>query len=80
LQNLVRAGIVHLAEDYTWSGVRYYFSNQQWDIIDAEYVNQGKEYLYFKPVERVIWEFERMRGIKVDRIDAGTSEGKRLRC
>ena len=138
LQNPVRACIVYRAENYTWSGVQYYFSNQQSDIIDAEYVNQlfgtkecllgnleslshkeipvrmakhgeilgsdtflkaalkkfnrrqrpteqsigvrRKEDLYFEPVERVFWEFESMRGIKVDRIDTGTWEGKRLRC
>ena len=37
LQNPVRADIVYRyrAENYTWSSVRYYFSNQQSDIIDA---------------------------------------------
>jgi hypothetical protein len=38
-----------------------------------------KEDLYFEPVERVFWEFESMRGIKVEGIDTGTWEGKRLR-
>jgi len=28
LQNPVRAGIVTLAENYIWSSVQYYFSNQ----------------------------------------------------
>jgi REP element-mobilizing transposase RayT len=137
LLNPVRAGIVNHAESYTWSSAPYYFSNQQSDIIDAEYVNQlfgtkeylfgnlespahkeipvrmtkhgeimgsdmflklalkkfnrrqrpteqskgvqRKEDLYFEPVERVFWEFEGSRGIKVDEIDTGTWEGKRLR-
>jgi hypothetical protein len=30
-------------------------------------------------VERVFWEFESMRGIKIDQIDTGTWGGKRLR-
>jgi hypothetical protein len=30
-------------------------------------------------VERVFWEFESMRGIKIDQIDTGTWEGNRLR-
>jgi REP element-mobilizing transposase RayT len=38
-----------------------------------------KDDLYFEPVERVFCEFESMRGIKVDRINTGTWEGKRLR-
>lgn len=137
LQNPVRAGIVYRAEDYTWSSVRYYFSSQKSEIIDAEYVNQlfgrkesllfnleslshkkipvrmtkhgeilgsetflkfalkkfnrrqrpteqsigvrRKDDLYFAPVEKVYWEFERMHGIKVDGIDTGTWAGKRLR-
>ncbi len=37
------------------------------------------EELCFEPVERVFWEFESKRGIKVDGIDTGTWEGKRLR-
>ncbi len=40
---------------------------------------QRKEDLYFEPVEKVIWEFERMQGIEIDDIDTGTWEGKRLR-
>ena len=31
-----------------------------------------KEDLYFESVERVFWEFESMRGIKVDQIETGT--------
>ena len=38
-----------------------------------------KDDLFFEPVERVFWEFESMREIKVDGIDTGTWEGKRLR-
>jgi REP element-mobilizing transposase RayT len=137
LQNPVRAGIVYRAENYPWSSAQYYFSNQQYDIIDAEYVNQlfgtkeclfgnlespahkeipvrmtkhgeimgsdtflklalkkfnrrqnpseqslgvqRKDDLYFEPVERVLWEFESMQGIKIDQIDTETWEGKRLR-
>ncbi len=40
LQNPVRAGIVSRAESYTWSSIKYYFSKQKTEIIDAEYVNQ----------------------------------------
>jgi hypothetical protein len=40
LQNPIRAGIVYRAENYTWSSIKYYFSNQESEIIDAEYVNQ----------------------------------------
>jgi len=137
LQNPVRAGIVQHAEHYTWSSIPYYFSNQQTDIIDAEYVNQlfgtkeslladlnslahkeipvrmtkhgeilgsdtflkkalkkfnrrkvpmaysrgvqRKEDLPFEPVQMVLMGFEKLRGIKIDSIDTGTWEGKRLR-
>jgi REP element-mobilizing transposase RayT len=40
LQNPVRAGIVEHADSYIWSSAHYYFSDQQQDIVDAEYVNQ----------------------------------------
>ena len=40
LQNPVRARIVANAEDYIWSSVGYYFSNQKTTIVDAEFVNQ----------------------------------------
>ena len=30
-------------------------------------------------MEKIIWEFEKMQGIKIDAIDTGTWEGKRLR-
>ncbi len=39
LRNPVRAGIVQLAENYTWSSARMYFSTQK-DIIDADFVNE----------------------------------------
>jgi REP element-mobilizing transposase RayT len=39
LQNPVRAGIVFGAENYIWSSIQYYFSNQKPEIVDAEYVN-----------------------------------------
>ena len=38
-----------------------------------------KDDRYFEPIERVFWEFEDSRGIKVDEINTGTWEGKRLR-
>ena len=34
---------------------------------------------YFEPVEKVIWEFERMKSISIDDIPVDTYEGKRLR-
>ena len=34
---------------------------------------------YFEPIEKVLWEFERMKEIDIDAIDTGTFEGKRLR-
>jgi REP element-mobilizing transposase RayT len=34
---------------------------------------------YIEPVEKVIWEFERLRGIKIDDIDTTGFKGKRLR-
>jgi len=40
LQNPVRAGIVADAEEYIWSSVDYYFSNQKASIVDAEFVSQ----------------------------------------
>jgi len=43
LQNPVRAGIVFRAEDYIWSSLQHYFSNQTQEtqeIVDADYVNQ----------------------------------------
>ena len=40
LQNPVRAGIVTFAEHYIWSSAQYYFSNQETQIVDAEFVNQ----------------------------------------
>jgi REP element-mobilizing transposase RayT len=40
LQNPVRAGIVPLAENYIWSSVQYYFSDQETKIVDADFVNQ----------------------------------------
>jgi hypothetical protein len=40
LQNPLRAGIVPFAENYIWSSVQYYFSNQETQIVDAEFVNQ----------------------------------------
>jgi len=40
LQNPVRAGMVFRAENYTWSSIKYYFSGQETEIVDAEYVNQ----------------------------------------
>ncbi len=40
LQNPVRAGIVPHAENYIWSSVHYYFSNQKTKIVDAEFVNR----------------------------------------
>jgi hypothetical protein len=137
LQNPVRAGIVHRAEDYIWSSAQYYFSNLKMGIVDAEYVNQlfgtkecllgsldsmGRKELpvkrtkhgevlgsdhflkkslkkhdrrkrptdqstgfqrkndrFFEPVEKVLWEFENIRGINLDDIDTGTTAGKRLR-
>ena len=40
LQNPVRAGIVPFAENYIWSSIQYYFSNQKTKIVDADFVNQ----------------------------------------
>ncbi len=34
---------------------------------------------YFEPPEKVIWEFEKINNIKIDRIDTSRYEGKRLR-
>jgi hypothetical protein len=34
----------------------------------------------FDPVEKVIWEFERGKGLSIDEIDTRTLEGKRLRA
>ena len=40
LLNPVRAGIVHGAEDYTWSSINEYFSIQPLGIVDAAFVNE----------------------------------------
>jgi REP element-mobilizing transposase RayT len=40
LQNPVRAGIVTNAENYIWSSVSDYYSNQTKTIVDFEFVNQ----------------------------------------
>ncbi len=40
LQNPVRAGIVPFAENYIWSSIQYYFSNQKTKIVDTDFVNQ----------------------------------------
>jgi len=137
LQNPVRARIVDNAEDYIWSSVGYYFSDQKTEIVDADFINElfgtknalmealnsmrgplleiktteygeffgsddfikasfekfdrrkkpsqqshGVQRLderYFEPVEKVIWEFEQMKNIKIDDINISTHEGKRLR-
>ena len=34
---------------------------------------------YVEPVEKVIWEFEKIKGIKIDDIDISTKEGTRQR-
>ena len=34
---------------------------------------------YFEPVEKVVWEFEKMKNIKIDDINTTTHDGKRLR-
>jgi REP element-mobilizing transposase RayT len=40
LQNPVRADIVPFAENYIWSSIQYYFSNQKTKIVDTDFVNQ----------------------------------------
>lgn len=137
LRNPVRAGIVPLAQDYTWSSGQYYYSGRETELVDTAFVNElfgsreeylsclysnvnrelpvvitkygeimgsedflksalekhdrrnrpshqsigvrRKEDLYFEPVEKVLWEFERMNGTKIEDINARTLEGKRLR-
>ncbi len=41
--------------------------------------NQRKNELNFDPVKKIIWEFERISGVKVDEIVINTLEGKRQR-
>ncbi len=40
---------------------------------------QRKEDVYFEPVEKVLWEFERINDVKVEEIDITTIKGKRQR-
>jgi len=40
LLNPVRAGIIHNAEEYTWSSINEYFSSQPVEIVDAVFVNE----------------------------------------
>ncbi|MCP5106792.1 MAG: hypothetical protein GY950_25640 [bacterium] len=40
---------------------------------------QRKDELCFDPVEKIVWEFERMNGIKIAEIDPRTLKGKRQR-
>ena len=40
---------------------------------------QRQDERYFDPVEKVIWEFEKIKGIQIEEIDISTLEGKRQR-
>jgi hypothetical protein len=140
LRNPLRAGIVRNVEDYIWSSIKTYYSDNTDstnDIVDAEFVNDlfgtreelmvaietigvreppviltkygevlgNDEFLkaalkkydrrkkpstqgrgvqrqdegYFDPTEKVIWEFEKIKGVKIDDIAPHTLEGKRQR-
>jgi hypothetical protein len=47
--------------------------------IDQSIGNQRKDECYFEPVEKVLWEFENIKGVKVEEIDITTLTGKRQR-
>ncbi len=137
LRNPVRAGIVRDADDYIWSSIKAYYSDNTNGLVDAEFVNElfgTKEQLmaaiqtwgvrelpiieteygevlgnedfmesalkkydrrtkpsdqgkgnrrkkdrYFDPVGKVIWEFEEIKGTKIEDIDISTKEGTRQR-
>jgi hypothetical protein len=34
---------------------------------------------FFEPIEKIVWEFERKIGFKIENIDVGTWQGKRMR-
>jgi hypothetical protein len=44
----------------------------------SEGVNRVED-RYFEPEEKVIWEFERRHGLRLEEIELGTHRGKRLR-
>jgi hypothetical protein len=46
---------------------------------DQSIGTQRKDDFYFDPVEKVIWEFEKIKGLKMEEIDITTLEGKRQR-
>jgi REP element-mobilizing transposase RayT len=46
---------------------------------DQSMGTQRQDDYYFDPVEKVIWEFEKKKGVRVDDIDTSTYEGKRNR-
>ena len=137
LLNPVRAGIVHSAEEYTWSSINEYFSSQPLGILDAAFVNElfgsrdqmiialrsmvnkelriittkhgeilgNRKYMEtamekhnrrkrpteqsdgvkredercFEPAQKVIQEFEIMKGAAISTIDTGTFKGKHQR-
>jgi len=83
LLNPVRAGIVHGAEDYTWSSINEYFATQPLGIVDAAFVNElfgSREQMILTLGSIVNKEFERIKGAPISAIDTGTFKGKHQRC
>ena len=47
---------------------------------DQSKENRRKRDRYFDPVEKVVWEFENITGIKIEEMDVSTKEGTRQRA
>jgi hypothetical protein len=67
----------HGGENFLQSALKKY--DRRTKPADQSKGNRRKKDRYFDPVGKVIWEFEKIKGIKIDDIDISTKEGTRQR-
>jgi hypothetical protein len=77
LIRLTRYGEVLGSEEFLKSAIKK--SDRRTRPTDQSIGNQRKDECYFEPVEKVLWEFENIKGVKVEEIDITTLAGKRQR-
>ena len=65
------------SEDFLKSAIKKYDRRKR--PTEQSIGSQRKEDFYFHPVEKVMWEFERIKSVKIEEIDITTIKGKRQR-
>jgi REP element-mobilizing transposase RayT len=75
---ITRYGEVLGSEDFFKSALKKF--DRRTRPQDQSIGDQRRDDFYFEPVEKVIWEFEKTKGLKMEEIDIKTLEGKRQRA